>query len=151
MLKHFVRSINKSYQWDFPKIVDLKCSTKESIRTLCSCHVKYACESESTLSSCLNVKEHLAGRRREIWSLSDCKWTQTHKTRQVWLRPVWLNGWVFVYERSGCGFESNFSHLSSPFRAPCTYLAISRDSAGIHYTGKLFQVFITFIRNTSAR
>ena len=21
--------------------------------------------------------------------------------------PVWLNGWVFIYELSGCGFESN--------------------------------------------
>ena len=25
---------------------------------------------------------------------------------------VWLNGWVFVYELSGCGFESSCSHLS---------------------------------------
>ena len=23
--------------------------------------------------------------------------------------PVWLNGWVFVYELSGCGFESPVS------------------------------------------
>ena len=27
-------------------------------------------------------------------------------------RPVWLNGWVFVYELSGCGFESRCSHLN---------------------------------------
>ena len=27
----------------------------------------------------------------------------------IW--PVWLNGWVFVYELSGCGFESRCSHL----------------------------------------
>ena len=26
----------------------------------------------------------------------------------IW--SVWLNGWVFVYERSGCGFESRCSH-----------------------------------------
>ena len=25
--------------------------------------------------------------------------------------PVWLNGWVFVYELSGCRFESSCSHL----------------------------------------
>ena len=25
--------------------------------------------------------------------------------------PVWLNGWMFVYELSGCGFESHCSHL----------------------------------------
>ena len=29
----------------------------------------------------------------------------------IW--PVWLNGWVFVYELSGCGFESSCSHLVS--------------------------------------
>ena len=28
------------------------------------------------------------------------------------LRPVWLCGWVFLYEPSGCEFESHWSHLS---------------------------------------
>ena len=28
------------------------------------------------------------------------------------LRPVWLYGWVFLYEPSGCEFESHWSHLS---------------------------------------
>ena len=27
----------------------------------------------------------------------------------IW--PVWPNGWVFVYELSGCGFESRCNHL----------------------------------------
>ena len=27
---------------------------------------------------------------------------------------VWLNRWVFVYELSGCGFESRCSHLTRP-------------------------------------
>ena len=31
--------------------------------------------------------------------------------------PVWLNGWVFVYELSGCGFESSCSHLNFRFCA----------------------------------
>ena len=31
--------------------------------------------------------------------------------------PVWLNGWVFVYKLSGCGFESSCSHLNFRFRA----------------------------------
>ena len=26
-----------------------------------------------------------------------------------------LNGWVFVYELSGCGFESSCSHMVSKF------------------------------------
>ena len=34
-------------------------------------HVTYVFQSESTLYSCLNVKEVLARNRREIWSLSD--------------------------------------------------------------------------------
>ena len=33
---------------------------------LCSCHVTYAFQSESTLYSCLNVNELLARSRREI-------------------------------------------------------------------------------------
>ena len=32
-------------------------------------------------------------------------------------RPFRLNGWVFVYELSGCGFESSYSHLNFKFRA----------------------------------
>ena len=31
-------------------------------------------------------------------------------------QPVWLNGWVFVYDLSGCGFESSCSHLNLRFR-----------------------------------
>ena len=34
--------------------------------TVCSCHVMYAVQSESTFYSSLNVKELLAGRRNEI-------------------------------------------------------------------------------------
>ena len=33
----------------------------------------------------------------------------------IW--PVWLNGWVFIYELSGCGFESICSHLNFRFCA----------------------------------
>ena len=42
----------------------------------------------------------------------------THKDLQhssiIW--PVWLNGWVFFYVLSGCGFESSCSHLNLRFR-----------------------------------
>ena len=33
------------------------------------------------------------------------------------IMPVWLNGWVFVYGLSGCGFESSWSHLNLRFCA----------------------------------
>ena len=45
--------------------------------TVCSCHVTYVFQSESTLYRCLNVKELLTRSRREIWSLSDCNCTRT--------------------------------------------------------------------------
>ena len=44
----------------------------------CSYHVTYAFQSESTICSCLNVKELLARSRRKVWSLSDCNWTRAH-------------------------------------------------------------------------
>ena len=46
--------------------------------TVCYYHVTYASQSESTLYSCLNVKESLAPNRHDTWSLSDSKSTQTH-------------------------------------------------------------------------
>ena len=46
--------------------------------TVCSCHVTYAFQSESTLYIYLNFKELLARNRREFWSLSDCNWIRTH-------------------------------------------------------------------------
>ena len=51
--------------------------------TVCSCHVTHAFQSESTLYSCLNVNDST-------------------------IRP---NGWVFIYELSGSGFESSCSQI----------------------------------------
>ena len=93
-------------------------------------HVTYAFQSESTLYSCLNVKEFLAQSRRETAQmielcsgyLSECGFTlkrvrhmtrtysQMHCTNKcsehssvIW--PVRPNGLVFLYELSGSGFE----------------------------------------------
>ena len=49
-----------------------------TVLTVCSYHITYAFQSESTLYGCLNVKELLAQNRREIWRLSECNWTRTH-------------------------------------------------------------------------
>ena len=45
-------------------------------------------------------------------------YSQMHRTDMysqhssiIW--SVWLNGWVFVSELSGCGFESHCSHLNN--------------------------------------
>ena len=66
---------------------------------------------------------------------------QMHRTAKysqhswiIW--PVWLNGWVFVYELSGCGFESSCSHLNFRFGA-CFEQGVSWHSGNyrfwIHY------------------
>ena len=62
---------------------------------VCSYHVTYAFQSESTLYSCLNVEELLARNRCDIYNLSDCNGTWTHN-----------------HELSGCGFESCCSHIN---------------------------------------
>ena len=48
-------------------------------------------------------------------------YSQMHRTDKysqhssiIW--PVWLNGWVFVYELRGCGIESSCTHLNFRFR-----------------------------------
>ena len=85
--------------------------------TICSYHVTYAFQSESTLYICLNVKQILAQNRRNIWSLSDsngtrsrnhlvCKRTLNHLPNRPSLQTKW-----FVYELSGYEFESRCYHL----------------------------------------
>ena len=75
--------------------------------TVCFCHVRYAFPSESTVSSCLNVKELVAARRRQIWNLSECNWTQTqnHLVRQQTLKlfarlTKWLSSVLITYLHS---------------------------------------------------
>ena len=52
--------------------------------TVCSSHVTYAFESESTHYGCLNVKELLARSSREIWRWSDCNWTNAIKNIKIY-------------------------------------------------------------------
>ena len=75
-----------------------------------------------------------------------------HSTSQPnW--PVWINGWVFVYELSGCGCESRCSHLryqkfcdetqifTCIYVQTCLY-SVSAASANIptNYQANLFQI-----------
>ena len=59
---------------------------------VCPCHVTYAFQSESTLYSCLNVKELLAQSRHEIWRWSDCNWKRTQN--HLVLKRVLSFRWV---------------------------------------------------------
>ena len=65
-------------------------------------------------------------------SLSDYNgiWTHNHLVRKRTLDnlakwPVWLNGWVCVYELSACGFEPLCSHLG-------LFLVFSNDRSYFH-------------------
>ena len=46
-----------------------------------------------------------------------CKHKNRRQSNYKTSKMVWLNGWVFVYEISGYGFESRCSHLNFRFRA----------------------------------
>ena len=76
----------------------------------------YTFQIESTLYNCLNVKEPLAQNRYGIWGLSNCNRTQIRnhlvckRTLNHLAKLVWLNGSVFIYKLSGCGFKSCCSH-----------------------------------------
>ena len=81
--------------------------------TACSYHVTYVFQGESTLYSCLNVKELLAQNRCNIWSLNDRNGTRTHnhlvckQTFNHLAKLASLAKWlVFVYELSGCELQS---------------------------------------------
>ena len=47
------------------------------------------------------------------YSQMHCTDKYSQHSSMIW--PLWLNGWVFVYEPSGCGFESCCSHLNFRF------------------------------------
>ena len=84
--------------------------------TVCYYDVTYVFQSESTLYSWLNIKDLLARNRHDIWSLSDSNEIRTYNhwvvNQHSTTGLVWLNGWVFVYELCGCGFESRCCHFN---------------------------------------
>ena len=71
--------------WTFDKVLSTPLDLAQkwfekiiwTILTICSGHVTYSFQRESTFCSYLNVKKLLAWSRREIWSLSDSNWTRT--------------------------------------------------------------------------
>ena len=97
----------------------------QKMSSVCSCHVTYAFQSESTLYSCLNVTELLVWSRRKIWSLCDCNWTRTQshlarkrtlnhlasltKSLSVRLQTKWF--WVRVQLQSLKSFVFKFNDI----------------------------------------
>ena len=114
----FLSHISCLSKWDFPELGDniVDSLLFRSLFYSSSCiiigptkwisHCLYVIIMSHTclewIFNCLNVKESLAQNRRDV--------SATGLELVVW--PVWLNGWVFVYDPSGCWFESCCSHLS---------------------------------------
>ena len=82
--------------------------------TVCSCHFTYAFQKESTL-----LLPESQG--------TPCS-KQARNLKFKWLQPVWLNGWLFVYELNGCGFESTCSHLKCLIFSKITLLFKTRST-----------------------
>ena len=91
--------------------------------TLCSCHITYVFQRESTLYSSMNVKELLARNKRKIWSLSDCNWTRIYnhlvrkgKPNHLAKLAEWLSfvcEYLFVlYILSGCSCHVRYAFES---------------------------------------
>ena len=57
--------------------------------------------------------------KTNLYGAFDCMFLSCHIPVLKWIyfRPVWLNGWVFVYELSSCVLQSYCSHLNSRYRA----------------------------------
>ena len=83
-----IKVSNENYvsrlNWSSPVLIIFVWFTRFFQMTVCSCHATYAYQTESTLYSCLNVKEPLARSKYKVWSLSDCNWnlTQNHLVRK---------------------------------------------------------------------
>ena len=73
--KWLQRDSNPQLRRDWAVLWELICMVHLAA---CSYHLTYVFQSESTLNSCLNVKELLAWNRRDIWSLSGCNGTRTY-------------------------------------------------------------------------
>ena len=63
----------------------------------------------------------------------------------IWL--VWPNGWVFVYELSGSGFESSCSHLNFSFRT-CFEQGVPWHSGSDRVWNHAENVYVTWQEHT---
>ena len=117
--------------------------------TVCSYHVTYTFQSESTLCSCLNVKELLAWNWREIWSLSDCNRTRTHNhlvckwtLNHLAKAAKWLSCVVStcLYDAFDCMFLSSGGRYS--FYILMVYVCIS------NYANAYLVSVVSFISNS---
>ena len=78
----------------------------------CSAKEKYALDVTCHISDIIDVCDSNGIRTHD-----DLVHKETINSLAKQEKPVSLNGWVFVYKLSGCGFESRCCHLSFRYRA----------------------------------
>ena len=90
---------------------------------ICSCHITYVLQIEYTLYSCLKINELLARSTRKIWSLSDCRWTQTqnHLVRKWTLNHLAIDWGVFWVRICTVHLTVFSCHLSYAFQREFTF------------------------------
>ena len=104
--------------------------------TAWSYHVTYAFQSESTLYSCLNLKELLARNRGEIWSLSDCNGTRTHNPL---VRNQTLNHLAKLEFRVPLQSHSKFMFISrEPIISSQLCSSFNQENISVYYCNSLF-------------
>ena len=106
-------------------------------RIVC-CHVTYTFQSESTLYSCLNVKELLARNRHKIWRSSDCNWTRTHNHLVCkWLsvrlptKSLWV--WVQLQPQKELFYKKIYGRIRYHWLLVCWSFLQNKDRTTISY------------------
>ena len=72
-------------------LLKLSVSKHLYLLTVCYYHAKYTFQIESTLYSCLNVKELLTRTSRDIWRLSDSNGIRTHSHLRIMMNLSIIN------------------------------------------------------------
>ena len=75
------------------------------------------CTVHLTVKATMECGFTLTSVRDMIVTYSQMHYTDKFSQHSLIIWPPWLNGWMFVYELSGCGFESSCSHLNFRFHA----------------------------------
>ena len=79
------------------------------------CHLNFRyCTCFQATIECRFILKHICNM---IITYRQMQCTDKYSQHSSIIWPVWLNGWVFLYKCSGCGFESHCFHLNFRYGA----------------------------------
>ena len=118
---------------------------------VCSDHITYTFQSESTLYICPNVKELLARGRHKIWSLSECNWIRTHNHlvhKQTLNHLATVSLFFYSYKKGKQVFGGWWSFIFRKKLKPCFCLNMD-PKRGIYHYHFTIKVLTFFFSNTA--